>query len=151
MSFSERAQSTLNQKCAFCEKGLHEKCIRRKSNLCCCGAEPSLQVIPSSSVEHPRDEKQEEERTRQEEAKTKQEEERTRQEEAKTKQEEEKTKQEEAKTKQEEEKTKQVVQEGKMSVPVRLSRSDSEEIDRMTGINVTKKTGGPKHKRERKS
>ncbi|MGD0146082.1 MAG: hypothetical protein ABSB53_04425 [Nitrososphaerales archaeon] len=108
-------------------------------------------MIPSSSVEHPRDEKQEEERTRQEEAKTKQEEERTRQEEAKTKQEEEKTKQEEAKTKQEEEKTKQVVQEGKMSVPVRLSRSDSEEIDRMTGINVTKKTGGPKHKRERKS
>ena len=137
MSFSERAQSTLNQKCAFCEEGLHEKCIRMKSDLCCCGAESSLQVTPSSSVEHPRDDKQEEERTRQEEAKTKQEEERT--------------KQEEAKAKQEEERTKQVVQEGKMSVPVRLSRSDSEEIDRMTGISVAKKTNGPKRKRERRS
>jgi len=151
MPFSERAQSTLNQKCAFCEEGLHEKCIRMKSDLCCCGAESSLQVTPSSSVEHPRDDKQEEERTRQEEAKTKQEEERTRQEEAKTKQEEERTKQEEAKAKQEEERTKQVVQEGKMSVPVRLSRSDSEEIDRMTGISVAKKTNGPKRKRERRS
>ena len=123
MPFSERAQSTLNQKCAFCEEGLHEKCIRMKSDLCCCGAESSLQVTPSSSVEHPRDDKQEEERTRQE----------------------------EAKAKQEEEKTKQVVQEGKMSVPVRLSRSDSEEIDRMAGIRVAKKTNGPKRKRERKS
>ncbi len=137
MPFSERAQSTLNQKCAFCEEGLHEKCIRMKSDLCCCGAESSLQVTPSSSVEHPRDDKQEEEKTKQEEAKAKQEEERTRQ--------------EEAKAKQEEEKTKQVVQEGKMSVPVRLSRSDSEEIDRMAGIRVAKKTNGPKRKRERRS
>ena len=137
MPFSERAQSTLNQKCAFCEEGLHEKCIRMKSDLCCCGAESSLQVTPSSSVEHPRDDKQEEEKTKQEEAKAKQEEEKTRQ--------------EEAKAKQEEEKTKQVVQEGKMSVPVRLSRSDSEEIDRMAGIRVAKKTNGPKRKRERRS
>ena len=137
MSFSERAQSALNRKCAFCEKGLHEKCLRRKSDLCCCGVDQSRQVIPSSSVEHPEDEKQEEEKTKQEEAKT-------RQEEAKTKQ-------EEAKTKQEEEKTKQVVEEGKLSVPVKLSRSDSEEIDQMTDISVTKKTGYPKRRAETES
>jgi FKBP-type peptidyl-prolyl cis-trans isomerase len=151
MSFSERAQSILNQKCVSCEKGLHEKCLRRNSDLCCCGVEPRLQVTPSSSVEHPEDEKQEEERTKQEEARTKQEVAKTKQEEEKTKQEEAKAKQEDAKTRQEEERTKQVVEEGKLSVPVRLSRSDSEEIDRMASFSVVKKTNGPKRKRERKS
>jgi hypothetical protein len=123
--------------CTFCEKGLHDECLRRKSDSCCCGVKLSRQVNPSSSVEHLEDEKEEEEKTRQEEAKTKQEE-------AKTKQEEEKTKQEEAKTK-------QVVEQGKMAVPVQLSESDSEEIRRMAGISVSKKTRGPKRKRERKS
>src|SRR5208337_1534082 len=137
MSFSERARSALNQKCTFCEKGLHDRCLRRKSDSCCCGVEPGRQVTPSSSVEHPENEKEEE-------AQTKQEEEKTKQEEAKTKQEEEKTKQEEAKTK-------QVVEEGKMTVPVQLSESDSEEIRRMAGISVSKKTSGPKRKRERAS
>jgi hypothetical protein len=151
MSFSERARSTLSQKCIFCEKGLHEECLRRKSDLCCCGVELSRQVTPSSSVEYPEDDRQEEERTKQEEAKTKQEEAKTKQEEERTKQEAAKTKQEEAKTKQEEEKTKQVVQEGKMTVPVQLSRSDSEEIRRMVGVGVKKRRSGPKRKRERKS
>lgn|SRR5208337_3773431 len=123
MSFSERARSALNQKCTFCEKGLHDRCLRRKSDSCCCGVEPGRQVTPSSSVEHPENEKEEE---------------------AQTKQEEEKTKQEEAKTK-------QVVEEGKMTVPVQLSESDSEEIRRMAGISVSKKTSGPKRKRERAS
>jgi hypothetical protein len=151
MSFSERARSALNQKCTFCEEGLHEKCLRRNSDSCCCGVEPSLHATLSSSVEHPEDEKQEEEKTKQEEARTKQEVAKTKQEEEKTKQEEAKTKQEVAKTKQEEERTKQVVEEGKLSVPVRLSRSDSEEINRMAGISVTRKTSGPKRKRKRKS
>jgi hypothetical protein len=151
MSFSERARSALNQMCTFCEKGLHDECLRRKSDSCCCGVKLSRQANPSSSVEHLEDEKEEEEKTKQEEAKTKQEEEKTRQEEAKTKQEEAKTKQEEEKTKQEEAKTKQVVEQGKMAVPVQLSESDSEEIRRMAGISVSKKTRGPKRKRERKS
>src|SRR5208282_5872405 len=118
---------------------------------CCCGVEPGRQVTPSSSVEHPENEKEEEAQTKQEEEKTKQEEAKTKQEEEKTKQEEAKTKQEEEKTKQEEAKTKQVVEEGKMTVPVQLSESDSEEIRRMAGISVSKKTSGPKRKRERAS
>ena len=100
------------------------------SDSCCCGVEPGRQVTPSSSVEHSENERQELERTKQEEAKAKQ---------------------EEAKTRQEVERTKQVVEEGKMTVPVQLSESDSEEIRRMAGTSVSKKTSDPKRKRERAS
>jgi len=108
-------------------------------------------VTPSSSVEHHEDERQEGEKTKQEVAKTRQEEAKTKQEEERTKQEEAKTRQEEAKTRAEEERTKQVVEEGRMSVPVRLSRSDSEEIGRMESIGAAKNVSGPRRKKEKKS